>query len=189
MTRSELNCLLPLIDMKKSREKFSEIYDKHIEKIYRFIYLKIGSRDQAEDLTSQTFVRGWEAFKKRENDNENEIKNMQAFLYQIARNLIADFYRKEERRTRLVSMENSNIEVEDPKPNPGEKSVFNSDLKRVQTALANLKEEYQNIIILRHVEDRSTQEVAEVMGKSEGAVRVQLHRALEALKEELSERE
>jgi len=171
--------------MENSREKFSQIYDKHIDKIYRFVYLKTGSRDQAEDLTSQTFMRGWEAFKKRENGNANEIKNMQAFLYQIARNLIADFYREEERKARFISMENSDLEVEDPKPDPGEKSLFNSDLKRVQAALANLKEEYQNIIILRHVEDRSTQEVAELMGKSKGAVRVQLHRAIEALKKEL----
>ncbi|PIU15604.1 RNA polymerase subunit sigma-70, partial [bacterium (Candidatus Gribaldobacteria) CG08_land_8_20_14_0_20_39_15] len=72
--------------MANLRKKFSKIYDQYINKIYRFIFLKVNSQEIAQDLTSETFLRGWESFKEK---NE-EIENIQAFLYRIARNLVTD---------------------------------------------------------------------------------------------------
>lgn len=171
--------------MTNPRKKFSKIYDQHVEKIYRFVTLKVGSDATAEDLTAETFSRGWKAFKEAERGEREEIRNMEAFLYRIARNLVADFYR----HSKMETVSTEDVELSDSKPNPEEKALKNSDAVQVKQALADLKSDYQNVIIWRHVEKMSTQEVAEKMDKSEGAVRVQLHRAMEQLKKRLDEEE
>ena len=79
--------------MSDLKETFSQIYDQWIEKIFRFVFLKVNSEEVAQDLTSETFTRCWECFK-----NGDKIDNPSAFLYQIARNLVVDFYRQEVER-------------------------------------------------------------------------------------------
>ncbi|MBZ9572257.1 RNA polymerase sigma factor [Patescibacteria group bacterium] len=164
--------------MANSRKIFSKIYDEYINKIYRFIFLKVSSQEIAEDLCSETFLRGWRAFK-----NQREIENPPAFLYQIARNLIVDFYRERD-KARIVSTEN--IRIIDPRVNLEEEAYLNSDLKQIRLVLANLKEDYQDVIIYRYLDDLSIPEIAKILDKSEGAVRVMLHRALKALKNKLN---
>ena len=159
------------------RKIFSKIYNQYIDKIYRFIFLKVSSQEIAQDLTSETFLRGWESFK-----SGNKIENPQAFLYQIARNLVTDHYR-EKGKIRIVSADY--VKITDPRTNLEEKAILNSDLDTVRLALTNLKEDYQNVIIWHYLDDFSISEVAKMLDKSEPAVRVQLHRALKALKNEL----
>jgi len=169
--------------MKNIRREFSKIYDKNIERIYRFIYLKVNSQEVAEDLTSETFLRGWEAYKKIQNPKskiQNKIENPRAFLYKIARNLVTDYYR-EKGKAQILSAEN--LSVPDPRINLEEKAIFDSDLNTIKTSLANLKPKYQDIIIWYYIDQFSIKEIAQLMQKSEGAVRVMLHRALKALKE------
>lgn len=163
--------------MTNPRKIFSKIYDEHIDKIYRFIFFKVSSQEIAQDLTSETFLRGWESFK-----NGNEIENPQAFLYKIARNLVTDHYR-EKGKTRIVSADY--VKITDPRTNLEEKAILNSDLDTIRLALTNLKEDYQNVIIWHYLDNFSISEVAKMLDKSEPAVRVQLHRALKALKNEL----
>ena len=86
--------------MSNSRKIYSEVYDKYVKKIYRFVLLKVNSAEIAEDLTSEVFMRGWQAYKTK----QDKIENVQAFLYQIARNLLADHYRQET-KVQLVSVE------------------------------------------------------------------------------------
>jgi RNA polymerase sigma-70 factor (ECF subfamily) len=163
--------------MRNSRKIFSQIYDRYIDKIYRFIFLKVNSQEITQDLTSETFLRGWESFK-----NGNKIENPQAFLYKIARNLVIDHYR-EKGKTKIISAEY--VKITDPRTNLEEKALLNSDLDNIKTALTNLKEDYQNVIIWRYLDDLPIPEIAKIMDKSEEAIRVQLHRALKALKNEL----
>ena len=166
--------------MSNPRKIFSDIYDRYINKIYRFIFLKVNSQEIAQDLTSETFLRGWESFKEK---NE-EIENIQAFLYRIARNLVTDHYR-EKGKAKVVSAEY--WEVTDPRQNLEEKSLLMSDINTIRTALADLKEEYQNVIIWHYLDDLPIREVAKMMGRTEEATRVLLHRALKALKNELNQ--
>jgi RNA polymerase sigma-70 factor (ECF subfamily) len=168
--------------MDKQREIFSGIYDQYIEKIYRFIFLKVNSQPIAEDLTSETFLKGWEAFQRQET-NERKIENIQAFLYQIARNLVTDFYR-EKGKTQIVSAEN--IRIIDPTANLEEKAEFSSDFEQIKAHLANLKEDYQEVIILHYLNDLSVNEIAATLNKPEGTIRVMLHRGLKELREILS---
>jgi RNA polymerase sigma-70 factor (ECF subfamily) len=171
--------------MANPRKIFSGIYDQYIEKIYRFIFLKVNSQEIAQDLTSETFLKGWEAFKKSQSHNPGgeKIENVQAFLYQIARNLVTDFYR-EKGKTQLVSAEN--MRIIDPRDNLEEKVAFSSDLEQIKANLANLKEDYQEVIILHYLNDLSIKEIAKTLNKPEGTIRVTLHRGLKELRELLS---
>jgi RNA polymerase sigma-70 factor (ECF subfamily) len=163
--------------MSNPRKIFSKIYDQYIDKIYRFIFLKVSSQEIAQDLTSETFLRGWESFK-----GGNKIENPQAFLYKIARNLVTDHYR-EKGKVRIVSAEY--VKITDPRTNLEEKALLNSDFDNIRAALTGLKEDYQNVIIWRYLDDLPISEIAKMLNKSEEATRVQLHRALKALKNEL----
>jgi len=163
--------------MANLRKIFSQIYDKYIDKIYRFIFLKVNSEEIAQDLTSETFLRGWESFK-----NGNKIENPQAFLYRIARNLVIDHYR-EKGRTQVVSAEFAPIV--DPREDLEEKAILTSDVDRIKQVLVNLKEDYQNVIIWHYLDDLPIQEVAKMLDRTEEATRVLLSRALKTLKQSI----
>lgn len=166
--------------MDNPRKSFSKIYDQHINKIYRFIFIKVSSQEIAQDLCSETFLRGWEAFKKSQNPgNIQKIENPSAFLYKIARNLIIDHYR-EKGRFQTVSAEYSWIA--DPKVNLEETSFINSDLDRIRMALADIKDDYREVIVWHYLDDLKVPEIAQILEKPEGTIRVLLHRALTALR-------
>jgi len=167
----------PLLIMDSQKKKFSKIYDQYINKIYRFVFLKVSSQDVAQDLTSETFLRGWESFK-----NKTDIENPQAFLYQIARNLVVDFYR-EKGKANFVSTES--VQIIDPREDLEEKANFKFDLEKIKVVLADLREDYQNVIIWHYLDDLPIQQVANMMDRSEDATRVLLHRALKSLKERI----
>jgi len=164
--------------MANPRKKFSKIYDQYIDKIYRFVFLKVSSQEIAQDLTSETFLRAFESMKT------NNIENPQAFLYRIARNLVTDHYR-EKGRTQIVSAEYTPII--DPKGDLEERAILNSDMEQVRLAINNLKEDYQNVVIWYYLDDLPVPEIAKMLDRSEEATRVLLHRALKALKNELKE--
>lgn len=165
--------------MKKAKQEFSRIYDKYIEKIYRFIFLKVNSKETAEDLTSETFLRAWEIFK----NGNPEIENISAFLYQIARNLVIDFYR-EKNKTSVFSAD-LGYPIIDPRQNLEEKIKLNSDLELIRKAISELNEDYQNAIIWYYIDDLSIKEVANLLGKTENATRVLISRAMKALRTKL----
>jgi RNA polymerase sigma-70 factor (ECF subfamily) len=164
--------------MPNLRKEFSQIYDQYIDKIYRFVFLKVNSQEIAEDLTSETFLRGWRTFKNQ----EKEIENPPAFLYQIARNLVTDHYR-EKGKAQLISAES--VQIDDPNSNLAEKAMLRSDFNTVRRALGHLKEDYQAVIIWYYLDDLPVPEIAKMMEKPEGTIRVMLHRALKSLKKSL----
>ena len=162
--------------MENLSEQFSQIYDQYIDKIYRFVYLKVNSQEVAEDITSKVFTRGWDAFKAQ----PNAIKNPSAFLYQIARNAVIDHYR-EKGRSKIVSSEIS-PELIDPGTTAYEKAILSVDVSLVRTAILGLKKEYQDVLIWHYLEDMSIAQIAENLGKPAGTIRVILHRGLKELK-------
>ncbi len=119
----------------------------------------------------------------------NAIDNLQAFLYQTARNVVIDFYRrrgslKDEPIFRDEAREEQlKIDIADPKQDPLKKIQLSSDIEEVKKALQKIREEYREVIILRFIEELSVKETAAVLGKTEGAVRVLLHRAVASLRE------
>lgn len=163
--------------MPNLRKTFSKIYDEYIKKIYRFILLKVSSEDIAKDICSETFLKAWEAYKK-----DSKIENVQAFLYTIAKNLVIDFYRKRG-RTEVISADQ--IPIIDPGPRLEDQIAITSDFEQVKASMANLKEDYQNVIVWSYIDDLPISEVAKMMDKTEETTRVTLHRALKALKNEI----
>ncbi len=169
--------------MSDSRKKFGQIYNRYINKIYKFVFLKVNSQEIAEDLTSETFSRTWVVFK----ENQDEIKNVRAFLYKTANNLVIDHYRQKA-RVNIVSTNNPSVPTIIDSSQDLEKHVLlNSDMDKVKQALLHLKEDYQNIIIWHYLNDLSISEVSEILNKSKQATRVLLHRALKALKNRIEQ--
>jgi len=166
--------------MSDVKAQFSLIYDQYIERIYRFVYLKVSLKETAEDITSKVFTKAWEAYQK----DSQSIQNMSAFLYRIARNMTVDHYRQKD-RTKTVSFDNV-PQVADHKTDIHQKAVINSELEQVKAALANIKEDYQDVIIWHYLEDMPTEQIAQLLGRPAGTVRVMLHRGLEMLKNELN---
>ena len=162
-------------------EKFSQIYDQYIEKIYRFVYLKVNSREIAEDIASRVFLSGWESYRKQ----PERIKNIGAFLYQTARNMVTDHYRNKG-RTKLVSSEFI-PQIIDDRTNLHEKAVVNSDIEIVRSALQKLNQDYQDVLIWHYLEDMQVAEISEVLHKPPGTIRVMIHRGLNALRDELGQ--
>jgi len=167
------------------KEAFGEIYDIYVDKIYRFILFKVSSHQQAEDLTSEVFLKFLEKIEKNKAVNEKiEIKNLLAFLFQIARNLVIDFYRKKEHS--VVSLDDFPFDIVDKKNNLVDQINLKDDLFTLQMAFKKIKESYREIIVLYYLEEFSISEIAKILDKKEGTIRVLIYRALKALKRELS---
>ena len=167
------------------KEAFSEIYDFYVIRIFRFIYLKTSSKETAEDLASEVFLKYWKRIKKgMEDESLGEVianDKTKSFLYKIARNLIIDFYRKKEPSTVEIDSDIKD-KIQDQKQDILAYISAKQEVEEMMEALRKLKSEYCEIIILRYVEELSISEIAEIIGKSSGSVRVQLHRATKALK-------
>ena len=161
--------------MEEIRDNFSKIYDQYVTKIYRFIYLKVSSQEVAEDLSSEVFMRTWETYRSE----STRIENIQAYLYQIARNIVADHYRT--RKIKIVSVEET-VEIIDEADTLQDQALVSMEMDRVQKALATIQDDYQNLIIWRYLDELSVPEIAQITGKTEENVRVGIHRALQALK-------
>jgi len=155
-------------------EDFGQIYDQYVTRIYRFIFLKVPSQEIAEDLCSEVFTKTLQEYR------ETSIANMQAFLYQVARHVVADYYRQET-KIQVVSFEG----VEETGPFEDsfiDEIVLRAEMEEVRKALAQIRDEYQNLIIWRYLDELSIPEIAQIEGKSEGSIRIGLHRALDSLR-------
>lgn len=162
--------------MEEINQYFSQVYDLYVKKIYRFIYLKVSLTETAEDLSSEVFLRLYRHIQK----NNPVIENPQAFLYQIARNVVADHYRG--KKVTIVSIEKTTIEIEDIREKTREQGEISLEMDRIREAIAELQDDYQNLIIWRYVDELTVPEIAQITGKKEETVRVGVHRALKALR-------
>ena len=162
------------------RNAYGELYERYLEKIYRYIFYKVGRRDEAEDLTSQTFLKAWDAIA----DYEWRNHPFGAWLFRIAHNLVVDYHRA---RRESVALDDASPQLEqrasrdEVRPERVLAELLTMD--RVRVAIGRLTEEQQQVLILRFFEGLSTGEVAELMGKRRGAIRGLQFRALSALRD------
>jgi len=159
---------------------FGLLYDHYCQQIYRFIFLKVSNKEEAEDLTHEVFLSAW-----RNIGNYNSRGYpFSSWLYRIARNQVIDHYRTKKDHS---SLENENEAAFQIKPALESDLDRQTELTRVDKAIALLGEEQQTVVILRYIEEMSSTEIATVLGKSGGAVRLIQHRAIKKIKEILNE--
>lgn len=173
--------LLFRITVKKDPEAFGKVYDEYVNRIYRFIYFKVSSAPEAEDLTSEVFLRAWQYLQEGKS-----VKQLSAFLYKIGRNLVVDHY-----RNKMLSVSTSEPEVAVLLTDKGKtikKLETNQEYGALLAAMSKMKEEYREVVHLKYIDELDTGEIAEILGKSTGNVRVILHRASNTLKELLNKK-
>ncbi|MFZ2310923.1 MAG: RNA polymerase sigma factor [Patescibacteria group bacterium] len=171
----------------KDKEVFIKVYDDFGDDIYRFVYFKVGGVEEAKDLTSMIFLKTWNHI---QNNTLTSADTLRALIYKIARTSIVDYYRETGSKLEIsLDDEENPIDIPDEKRDITADLDKNADLERIKSKLPYLKEEYREIIVLKFINDLEIEEISDVTGKSKGNVRVLLHRALNALKDLVSEEE
>jgi len=169
--------LLYRLQAKHDPDAFAELYDLYIKRIYRFVYFKVSGKEEAEDITSEVFLKAWNY---AINDSK-EIKSFSGLLYRLARNAVIDLYRRRSTQPQTV------IIPEEMELSDGgkwyEDLSNNADAAQIIAALKKLKQEYQEVLTLRYVDELEIDEIAEITGKGGIATRVTIHRAMKKLKE------
>jgi len=162
---------------KGNQDAFSAIYAHYFTPIFRFIFLRVKNRADAEDLTQSTFLKAWNKIF----DYQQREMPFSSWLYSIARNTVIDFWRKRKE-----------YEISEPKNSSTSRETSVEDLLEKEEALSLVEEaiklltdEQQEVIILRFVEDLSYQEISQIMEKNQDAVRQIYSRAIKILKERL----
>jgi RNA polymerase sigma-70 factor (ECF subfamily) len=155
-------------------EAFGELYVRHLDGIYRYVFYKVSSEKRAEDLTEQIFLKAWEAM------DGYRLRGypFSSWLYRIAHNTVVDHYRTQKDEDPLDPVA---FRLADDSLGPEETLIKKRQVSQLLSALRHLSEEKQELIILRFVEGLSHARVAQILGKSEGACRVMQHRALNEL--------
>lgn len=153
---------------------FGEIYNLFFKKIYRFIFFRVGHKEVAEDLAEEVFLK---AFAKIASINQDSA--FEGWLYQISRNLVIDYYRQKKSTVALEEIENT-LEYE---TNVVDIENLQEQQKVFLKLLKELGAEQQVVIKLKFLEELENSEIAELLGKNEGAIRVIQHRAIIKLQE------
>lgn len=167
--------LLYKVQVQHDSDAFALLYDDYVKRIYRFVYFKIGSKEESEDITADVFLKVWHYLQEKK-----DVKSFSGLVYRVARNAIIDLYRKRSSQNVQVMAEEMDYGDEGKWKNTTEDKM---DADTVLTAIKKLKQEYQEILLLRYVDELSFEEIAEIVGKTNLTVRVTAHRAQKKLKE------
>jgi len=170
-----------LVDLAKKgdAEAFGKIYDALVKPIYRYIYYRVHPQI-AEDLTEETFLKAWQNLKKYK-QGKNPFS---AWVFRIAHNLVCDYYRKHEKSFEIdENMADTKIDA-----SPSYKLNLKFNEIKLRKAINKLPENYQQVILLKYINEEENAVIAKVIGKSEGAVRTLQFRALEKLRNLLEEK-
>lgn len=159
-------------------EAFAQLYEVHFDRIYRYIVLKVRNQADAEDMTQQVFLKALESI------GSYRWRGMpfSSWLFRIAHNQVVDYFRKRRKEKTLPLDETRAVSSADPTLLAEQRLM----MEQVAVASGQLTEAQREVISLRFAGGLSTAEVAKVMGKSEGAVRVLQHEALVRLRRILS---
>ena len=160
-------------------EAFGLIYDRYVDTVFRFVYFRVGNRQLAEDLTSDTFLRAL----KRIGSFTWQGRDLGAWLVTIARNLVADHFKSGRYRLEVTTGDVLDADREDRGPEGSPESAVVDHITNVAllTAVKQLNPEQQECIVLRFLQGFSVAETAQTMGKNEGAIKALQYRAVRAL--------
>lgn len=156
--------------------EMAEIYDGYYERIYAYIYHRLGDSSLAEDMAGEVFLRMLESVR----GDRGWRTSLAGWLYRIAHNLVIDHYRRRGRRDETALDERLMSDDRTGMPRASLENLMTH--QQLRAALVYLTDEQQEVVILKFAEDLSNSEIADIMNKTEGAVKALQHRALTTLR-------
>jgi RNA polymerase sigma-70 factor (ECF subfamily) len=155
---------------------FAQLYEEYFDKIYRYVALKIGDKEEAEDMTQQVFLKALQSI----SSFKWKGTPFSAWLYRIAHNQIVDYLRKKSKRP--STLYDDSLAGGEHGVSPQLVAERNMDIEQLLLATRRLTEAQREVISLRFAGDLPTAQVAKMMGKSEGAIKALQHSAIVALR-------
>ena len=162
---------------------FEQLYRDHLRDVYSYSYYRIGNHHDAEDLTEQTFLQAYRLFERAR--RESNGRPLRPWLIRIAHNLASNYHRDRSRRPE------SALESVDPlsHPHATEQVVEGrEELREVIDGLTNLPQDRRDALVMRFALGMSNREIARALGRTDGATKVLIHRAIRQLEGELEEK-
>jgi RNA polymerase sigma-70 factor (ECF subfamily) len=171
-------------DKAKLDADFSDLYRAHLKDVYSYAYYRVGNHHDAEDLTEQTFLQAYRHYERAL--AESQGRPLRPWLIRIAHNLAANYYRDRSRRPQtalddagpLAAAHTTEGLVED-----------RDDLKRILECVQRLPDDRREALIMRFALGMDNREIARAMGRTDGATKVLLHRAIKQLEEIVATRD
>lgn len=159
--------------MKGLEQEFLKTYEREADAIYRYCYFRLYEKEKATDFMQEAFTKTWQYLSEG-----HEVKNIRAFVYKTANNLIIDFIRKKKEAS-LDAMEEGGFE---PGIRMNEMSDNYLDAKSAVEKLRLIEKEYREVVYMRYIENLTPREIAEVLGESVNIISVRIHRGIKKLK-------
>ena len=161
------------------RDAFGELYRRYVQRIYNYIYYRVGNPHDAEDLTARVFYRVLRNIHRY----EDRGLPFSAYLSRIAHNVVANWHRDNQRRTEIPL--DALWSLHDDSPAPEATLLQHEEYERLFAVIRRLPPDRQQLLILKFVERLSNAEIGQIMGRTEGAIKSLYHRTLLALRREL----
>jgi len=161
--------------VRRDAEAFGRLYDMHVDRVYRHIYYRVGNEQDAQDLTQQAFFKAWQAIDRYRKTASPFI----AWLMTISHNLVVDFYRTKKDKAYVEA----EVLADSAASSPEGVAEASFEQQRLRRAILQLGGDEQQVVILRFIEGFEFAEIASLMKKKEGNIRVILHRALVKLRD------
>jgi RNA polymerase sigma-70 factor (ECF subfamily) len=163
---------------------FGELYERYVDRIYNYIYHRVGSHYDAEDLAARTFQRALEHIARY----EDRGAPFSAWLYRIAHNLVANWHRDRSRRRRRVVSLGEMLERHPRQDGLARVGEASEEQAALRVAIRRLPADRQLLLVLKFSEELPNAQIGKIMGRSEGAIKSLYHRTLIALRKDLEGR-
>jgi len=154
-------------------EQFVQAYDQHADAIFRHCFFRVHDRERARDLMQETFTKTWKYMA-----DGGAIENIRAFLYKVATRLVIDEWKKAKKESSLEDLQEKGFE-------PGAEDRFFGQLEvdtEAKSMLQKIDPRYRDVIVMRYLEELSPKEIGLILGESENAVSVRIHRGLKQVR-------
>jgi RNA polymerase sigma-70 factor, ECF subfamily len=171
-----------VVDKARLDGEFSDLYRSHLRDVYSYAYYRCGNHHDAEDLTEQTFLQAYRHFERAQ--QESNGRPLRPWLIRIAHNLAANYYRDRSRRPQTQLEDAAVLSA------PHETADLvegREELQAVLEGVAALADDRREALIMRFALGMDNKEIARALGRSEGATKVLLHRAIKQLEQRLEQ--
>ena len=161
---------------------FEDFYRAHLRDVYSYAYYKVGNHHDAEDLTEQAFLQAYRHFDRAQ--RESDGRPLRPWVIRIAHNLASNYYRDRSRRpqtpldsTEPIAARHDTVAIAEGR----------EELRQVMANLEHLSDDRREALIMRFALGMDNREIARALGRSDGATKVLIHRAIKQLQEEMGD--